>query len=274
MELSSPRETKYETRGHYLCQTGDIQPVEPFRLGRILNVGKYRPIMRQEARETPIHQAMNQPLTIQLLCQEAGRFAARESAHTEPALFGVTDGKAIGTYFEHKFRDYLQERYRYEEGSSASGIDFPGLGVDMKVTRVTQPQSSCPFRSARQKIYGLGYSLLVFVYEKIDDQATQTGRLNILHSVFVDANRTADYQTTTGLRRIIENAGNEDDLIAFMQERSLPVDDIQALQLAQELLQNPPETGYLTISNALQWRLQYRRVIDEAGGVAGIRRIR
>jgi hypothetical protein len=41
----------------------------------------------------------------------------------------------------------------------------------MKVTRIKQPQSSCPFKSARQKIYGLGYSLIVFVYEKIDDFA-------------------------------------------------------------------------------------------------------
>ena len=217
---------------------------------------------------------MNRRLTISTLCLEAGRFAARESTHAEPALFGVTDGKAIGTYFEHKFREYLRERYRFEEGSSASGMDFPDLNVDMKVTRITQPQSSCPFKSARQKIYGLGYALLVFVYEKIDDPTNETGRLNILHTVFVDVDRTADYQTTTGLQRIIENEGNVDDLMAFMQERSLPVDDMQALQLAEELLQNPPGTGYLTISNALQWRLQYRRVIEEAGAVTGIRRIR
>ena len=131
-----------------------------------------------------------------------------------------------------------------------------------------------PVQSARQKIYGLGYSLLIFVYEKTDDAETQTGRLNIVHTVFVEASRTADYQTTTGILRIIENDGNEDDLIAFFHERSLPVDDIQALQLAEELLENPLETGYLTISNALQWRLQYRRVIDQAGNVEGIRRIR
>ena len=213
-------------------------------------------------------------LAIKSLTDEASRFSETESSHTEPALFGVTDGKAIGTYFEHKFRDYLRERYSFEEGSSASGIDFPSLNVDMKVTRIRQPQSSCPFRSARQKIYGLGYSLLIFVYEKTDDSATQTGNLNILHSIFVEASRTADYQTTTGILRIIENDGNEDDLIAFMQERSLPVDDIQALQLAQEVLENPPEMGYLTISNALQWRLQYRRVIDQAGAVEGIQRVR
>ena len=197
-----------------------------------------------------------------------------ESYHSEPALFGVTDGKAIGTYVEHKFREYLDERYLYEKGSSASGIDFPGLNVDMKVTRVTQPQSSCPFKSARQKIYGLGYSLLVFVYEKTDDAATQTGKLDFLHTVYVDESRTADYQTTTGILSIIENDGNTDDLMAFMQERSLPVDDVQALQLAQELLANPPKAGYLTISNALQWRLQYQRILNQAGQVEGIQRIR
>lgn len=217
---------------------------------------------------------MKARLTVPTLCSEARGFAGIESAHDEPTLFGVTDGKAIGTYLEHKFRDYLSARYRYDAGSSASGIDFPGLDVDMKTTRSTQPQSSCPFESARQKIYGLGYSLLVFVYEKTDDPVSQTGRLNIVHIVFVEANRTADYQTTTSILQIIENEGNEDDLIAFMQDRSLPVDDIQARQLAEELLQNPPEIGYLTISNALQWRLQYARVIREAGTVTGIGKIR
>ena len=217
---------------------------------------------------------MKEILDIHSLSLEAGRFAVIESARSEPSLFGVTDGKAIGTYIERKFRDYLDERYVYEKGSSASGVDFPGLNVDMKATRATQPQSSSPFKSARQKIYGLGYSLLVFVYEKTDDPATQTGNLNFLHTIFVDEIRTADYQTTTGILSIIENNGNTDDLIAYMYERSLPVDDVQALQLAQELLNNPPVVGYLTISNALQWRLHYQRVINNAGQVNGIQRIR
>ncbi len=39
------------------------------------------------------------------------------------------------------------------------------------------------------------------------------------------------------------------------------VDEIQAQDLAEEILQNPPEIGYLTVSNALQWRLQYRRLL-------------
>lgn len=216
---------------------------------------------------------MKPDLTIALLCQEAYDFAQAESQHNEPSLFGVTDGKAVGTYLEHKFQRYLRTKYTYMEGSSAKGVDFHELSVDIKVTSIKQPQSSCPFKSASQKIFGLGYSLLVFVYEKLDDPQAETGRLNILHTIFIEEHRTADYQTTTGIRQILENDGNEDDLVAFMQDRYLPISDVEAYQIAKELLQRPPEIGYLTISNALQWRLQYSRVIEKAGDVDGIIRI-
>jgi hypothetical protein len=213
-------------------------------------------------------------LTVVALQEEARRFAELESLHPEPTIFGVTDGKAIGTYLEHKFHQHLEQGYVHAPGSSASGIDFPGLAVDLKVTSVKQPQSSCPFKTARQKIYGLGYSLLVFVYEKADDPKKRTATLNILHTIFIEATRTGDFQMTRGLRQILENEGNEDDLVAFMQDKMLPADDIEARRIAQELLRRTPEQGYLTISNALQWRLQYARVITKAGEVDGIIRIR
>lgn len=171
-------------------------------------------------------------------------------------------------------QESLYAGYVYQEGSSARGIDFPELGVDLKITSHRQPQSSCPYKSARQKLYSLGYSLLVFVYDKTDDEETRTARLNILHTVYVTAGRTADFQTTTGIRRIVENSGNVDDLLAFFSERLLPVEEIAAHRLAEEVLANPPDIGYLTISNPLQWRLQYRRAISEAGAVDGIVRVR
>lgn len=213
---------------------------------------------------------MSRPLTIQILQKEATSFARAQSRHAEPSLFGVTDGKAVGTYLEHKFQARLQGRYRYERGNSAKGIDFPALQVDIKVTSIRQPQSSCPFRSPRQKVYGLGYSLLVFVYEKQDDERTRTARLDIKHTIFVEKQHTADYQTTTGLLRLIQNHANRDDILAFFEERMLPADDTTAQALADEVLSHPPATGYLTVSNALQWRLQYGRVIEQAGNVSGI----
>jgi hypothetical protein len=217
---------------------------------------------------------MNARLTIKTLKRAAADFAEIESLHGEPAMYGVTDGKAVGTCLEHKFRVYLAERFTFEQGNSARGIDLPALHVDMKTTSIRQPQSSCPFKSARQKIYGLGYALLVFVYDKSDDHAAKTARLDIQHVIYVDADRTADYQMTCGLNQILDNDGNEDDLVAFMTDRLLPIDDIEAARLAEEILANRPKIGYLTISNALQWRLQYNRVISKAGEVEGVHRLR
>ncbi len=213
-------------------------------------------------------------LTIALLVAEARVFAETESTHDEPSLFGVTDGKAVGTYLEQKFSKRVAEKYDYQLGNSASGIDFPSIDVDIKVTSIKQPQSSCPFKSARQKVYGLGYHLLVFVYNKADNEKSRTSRLDILHTIFVDRSRTADFQMTKGVLQILANEGNADDLVAFFMDKNLPVDEIGAQALAEEILKTPPLEGYLTISNALQWRLQYGRVIAQAGKVEGITRVR
>jgi Fe2+ or Zn2+ uptake regulation protein len=72
---------------------------------------------------------------------------------------------------------------------------------------------------------------------------------------------------------LIENKANRDDILAFFQERMLPVDEVEAESLADEVLRNSPKIGYLTVSNALQWRLQYGRVIEQAGKVGGILRL-
>jgi len=209
-------------------------------------------------------------LTLDLLKEEAKIFAELESKTDDPCIYGVTDGKRVGTYLEHKFQEYLQTKYSYIVGNSAKGIDFPILLVDMKVTSISQPQSSCPFKSARQKIFGLGYSLLVFVYDKTNDDVKRTGKLNILHNVFVESHRTADYQTTRGLIDILKNNGNKDDLIAFMSDKNLPADEIELNNIAEDLLEAPIKQGYLTISNALQWRLLYTRIIQEAGVIEGL----
>lgn len=210
-------------------------------------------------------------LTIQTLCYEATKFSDEESKHSESSLFGITDGKAVGTYLEKKFRAYLKEKkYLFEEGNSANGIDFPNIHVDMKVTSIKQPQSSCPFKSARQKIYGLGYSLIIFVYDKHDDEVLRTATLRITDTIFIESSQTADFQITKGLRNILTNEGNIDDLMAYMIEKNLPVDEIELNALAIEIKRNPPAQGYLTISNALQWRLQYARVIEQAGKIDGI----
>ena len=217
---------------------------------------------------------MTRPLlTTSILHAEAAAFALLESSHAEPSLFGVTDGKAVGTYLEQKFRRYVETGYQILAGNSAKGIDFPDINVDIKVTSEKQPQSSCPFKSARQKIFGLGYSLLVFVYDKKDDADLRAAHLKILHTVFLDAPTTGDYTMTRRLREMVKDGANPEDIVAFFTDKNLPVDEIEALQIANEVLRSPPNQGYLTISNALQWRLQYGRAIDVAGSVPGVTRL-
>src|SRR5581483_4114007 len=106
---------------------------------------------------------MKNPLTRVELVAAAKEFCLRK--HLYPKLFGVTDGKAVGTFIELEFKTFLDSHYEIELGNAALGLDLPSLETDIKVTSIRQPQSSCPFRSARQKIYGLGYNLLLFVYE-------------------------------------------------------------------------------------------------------------
>lgn len=185
-------------------------------------------------------------------------------------LFGTTDGKALGTWVEESFNEFLAERYAYRPGNAARGIDFPELEVDLKATFLRQPQSSCPFRDASQKIFGLGYHLLVFVYEKTDTHETQSAAIDVHHALFIDRSRTGDYQTTIGILEILDRGGNVDDLAAFMEDRNLPLDEIGRAALAERVLSEPPTQGYITISNALQWRLQYGHAITNAGEIDGV----
>lgn len=215
---------------------------------------------------------MKQKLTIELLKNAAREFCENESTYNNSDLYGVTDGKAVGTYIEHKFQDYLENNYEYNKGSSAKGIDLPDdeIQTDIKVTSIKQPQSSCPFKNAKQKIFGLGYNLLVFVYEKTDDAERGTSILDFVSCSFLDKERTADYTITYRLREILEDGGNKEDIIAYLSDRNIPADEITLDQIADSLLTKTPEQGYLTISNALQWRLQYGRIVylkEEVNGI-------
>ena len=214
-------------------------------------------------------------LTIKTLKENAKKFCITETELKNASLFGVTDGKAVGTYIEHKFQEYLRVNYEIEIGSSAKGVDLPSANIntDIKVTSIKQPQSSSPFRDAKQKIFGLGYNLLVFVYEKIDNNKTKTAKLNFVSCAFIEASRTADYTTTFRLREMMQDGANKEDLIAYLTDRNIPADEIALSDIANQIINKPPKQGYLTISNALQWRLQYGRVVRLEEKVKGINKV-
>lgn len=104
------------------------------------------------------------------------------------------------------------------------------------------------------------------MYEKIDDNPRKTAILDFRNVVFVRADRTADFQTTKGILDILERDGNTEDIVGFLEERNLFLDEIGRMHLAEKIMHQRPCLGYLTISNALQWRLQYGRVIKLASG--------
>lgn len=209
-------------------------------------------------------------LEIEDLKNEAKVFCEFMRKENHSSLIGVTDGKAVGTYVEHRFQDYLASKYDLEVGSSAKGIDLPGANIqtDIKVTSIVQPQSSCPFKNARQKIFGLGYNLLVFVYDKKDTTTTCT--LDFKYCTFVEKTRTADFTITKRLREMVKDGANKEDIIGFLMDKNVPGDELVYNDLADEILSHTPEQGYLTISNALQWRLQYARVIALDNKVDGV----
>ena len=214
-------------------------------------------------------------LTIEKLIEEAQLFCVEQSKFQHKELYGVTDGKAVGTLIEHKFQSHLNEKYEVLVGSSAKGMDLPSddIQTDIKVTSIKQPQSSCPFKDAKQKIFGLGSNLLVFVYDKTDDPTSETAILNFVSCSFVHKERTADYTTSFRLREMVKDGANEADIIAYLQDKNIPADEITLAKVAEQILQTPPEQGYLTISNALQWRLQYQRIVALADDIQGIEKI-
>jgi hypothetical protein len=216
-----------------------------------------------------------QKLTIKDLIALAGQFCEQESKTSNSELFGITDGKAVGTYIEYKFKTFLLSKYDLQAGNSASGIDLPSseINTDIKVTSIRQPQSSCPFKNAQQKIFGLGYNLLVFIYDKQDDAINKTALLDFVSCSFIEKERTADYQITTALLQMIDNKANTDDIFAYLNDRNIPADEITLTNIAEQILKNPPKVGYLTISNALQWRLQYGRIVTLKDKIPGITKI-
>ncbi len=205
---------------------------------------------------------MKNKLTIDTLIEEAKLFCEEQSKINHLELLGVTDGKAIGTYVEHLFEEQLESKYLVKIGNTSRGIDLPDkdINTDIKVTSVVKPQSSCPFANATQKIYGLGYNLLIFVYLKADMDGYC--RLKFTHCTFVEKEHTGDYLTTKAIREMVEAGATHDDIINLLIDKNVPGDEKTYNEIADEVFKHLPEQGYLTMSSAFQWRLKYGRAVD------------
>jgi hypothetical protein len=199
------------------------------------------------------------------LYDEAVLFCEDFSKQPIPELSKATDGKAVGTLIEKRFKEWLSEKYVFSSGNAARGIDLPSINTDIKATSVRQPQSSCPYKSSEQKIYGLGYNLLVMVYEK-------DGSTIIFDNVtYIPNELTGDFNMTKELKKLKNKGADETEIRLFLNKMELPGKPDELDALAKKVLTSDICEGYLTISNALQWRLQYARAIHENNSVRGIK---
>lgn len=193
-------------------------------------------------------------------------FCADVSQRKIAELFQVTDGKKIGTYIERECKRYLEQRTGLTmEGSAALGKDLPLFNIDIKTTSAVQPQSSSPYRSLDEKIFGLPYNVLLFIYRKEDKKGY--ARLGILRCCYIHKELTGDYSTTRLARELRDNYLRKeigvDEIIGRLEEK-LGITEVADLNvtpgIVQRIIDNPPSPGVLTISFALQWRLQYGRM--------------
>lgn len=208
-------------------------------------------------------------LTLKNLIKEAEIFCKKESKLTHPELLGISDGKAVGTYIEQRFKNHLKRKYRFDSGSCAKGIDFPDshINTDIKVTSTKRPPSSTPFKNIEQKIYGLCHNLLVLVYKKREQD--NKCYLEFKHCIFIPSEQTGDYNLTKKLRKMINRGTTEHEITDLLNEKNIPGSRKHLMNLAKRILSNPPQQGYLTISNALQWRLKYQNAINLKDQIMG-----
>jgi hypothetical protein len=184
-------------------------------------------------------------------------------------LFQVTDGKRIGTYIERECRAYLEERTGLSIGGLAAlGKDLPLFNIDIKTTSFVRPQSSSPYRSIDEKIFGLPYNILLFIYRKED--LVGYAQLEILRCCYIPQEYTGDYHTTRLARELRERyLRKEIGVDEFIQrlETKLGIAEAEDLNITpgtvQRIIDHPPAPGALTVSFALQWRLHYSRMKEE-----------
>lgn len=211
---------------------------------------------------------MKKEMTLKLLIKEAEIFCKEETEFQHRDLYGITDGKAVGTYIAHLFSKQIEQHLL---------LDFESIKVELNTEilflPVEQLFSFHPYKNAEQKIYGLGYNLLIFAYENIDGHNNKTCKLNFVGCTFVAKERTGDYAMTYRLREMLKDGASEYDIAAYLNDMYMAIDDITMTKLTEMIIENPPSQGYFAISTALQWRLHYSRVFKTVEPIDGIQNI-
>lgn len=196
---------------------------------------------------------------------------AEQTGHKE--IFGQVSCHVVNSFVERCFLEHLAETFNLDVGFSPLNVALPSINTEIRTAPVDRPDMFCPYISSRQKIYGLGYNLLLLLYSKTDDNAAKEGHFSIHSCEYISAERTADYMTTKILHEVLLGGGNADDVFAFLSDWMQGTTSERLRELSAEIVQSPPSIGYLTISKAWQWRLQSSHVVGEVEDLEGMTHI-
>lgn len=128
-------------------------------------------------------------------------FCAEIESRTVPEDKSGTS-KEIGTYFEKELRDWFEEKHGLvSEGSVAQDIDLPAFNLDVKTTSNRKPQSSSTFDDPGERIVGVDYNILLFVYDK---QSVNGGNnFEIKTCAYIPKERASDYRKSESAVKLV-----------------------------------------------------------------------
>ena len=213
-------------------------------------------------------------LTNDILISEAKTFCLREATYDNPELYVISDNATTNHYIKRKFFEHLNELYNFDYQTD-KGISFPEKDINTNILVVSKekPESMCVFKNAMQKIYGLGFNVILFIYEKEDNHDQKASRISFKKCAFIEKERTADYDITFQLIQMIENDAQKDDIIGFLMDHNMPADELKLNHIAEQILINPPKQGYFGICYPMKWELKFGKFLDlkeQTGGITDI----
>lgn len=209
--------------------------------------------------------------------------------------------KTRSTLIEEKFKTFLSDNLDFEiEGNSALGVDLPIFNTDIKCTSISRPQSSSPYISINEKLFGVDYNILLFVYSIDDDvfkvencayipkhmtgcknatrllikltneynnnHISKTMAIKLLKGWFFTVENISSKGITDFIKNFINDRISTEDLISQVNTWSIyePLDlkpDWDAIW--DKAIDSPPSEGVINYSFALQWRLQYQELTHD-----------
>lgn len=172
--------------------------------------------------------------------------------------------KQIGTYFEKELRDWFENKHGLvSEGSVAEDIDLPAFNLDVKTTSNRQPQSSSTFDDPGERIVGVDYNILLFVYDK---QSVDGGnKFEIKTCAYIPKERASDYRKSDDAVKLVADYREGKLSESELREQLEDLTGVGAIsdKKFEEIKNDPPEKGAITITPALQWRFNYNKMVKE-----------